>query len=122
MHYLPLVVFLLTLKLSLICALGGPRNLFAFIKDCLTVGEDYWTWTTRAGECFEDAEVEAIEEGELVLKHRYGVVRLAIDRLSEKSRYLLFRTQKWADHVAHNRGADTNAAYANESSFVTQTA
>ena len=117
MHYLPLIVFLLTLKLSLICALGGPRNLLAFVKDCLTVGEDYWTWTTRAGECFEDAEVEAIEDGELVLKHRYGVVRLAIDRLSEKSRYLLFRTQKWADHVGHNRAADTNAAYASESSF-----
>jgi hypothetical protein len=100
MHFLPIAVFLFTLKMSLVCAFGGPRNLFRFIKDCVTVGDDHWTWTTRAGEWYEDGEIEAIEAGELVLKHRYGVVRLAIDRLSEKSRHLLVHTQKWADYLS----------------------
>ncbi len=116
MHYVPLAVFLFTLKLSLICAFGGPRNLLAFIKDLLTVGEDHWTWTTRAGEWYEDGEVEAIEEGEVILKHRYGVVRLAIDRLSEKSRHLLVQTQKWADYLASTSAAEEIPDYAEESS------
>jgi hypothetical protein len=100
MHYLPIVIFLFTLKCSLVCALGGPRMSWAFVKDLLTVGEDYWTWTTRSGEWFEDVEIEQIEADELVLKHKFGVARLTIDRLSEHSRYVLFHTQKWADYVA----------------------
>jgi hypothetical protein len=112
MHYLPLAVFFFTIKASLICAFGGPRNFFSFIKDCLTVGDDHWTWTTRAGEWYEDGEVEAIEEGELVLKHRYGVVRLAIDRLSEKSRHLLVQTQVWADYLASTSTTEESRAHA----------
>jgi hypothetical protein len=104
------------IKLSLICALGGPRKAWEFLKDCLTIGEDHWTWTTRTGEWFEDAEIEAIEQGELVLKHRYGVVRLAIEALSEKSRHILYTTQKWADHLASvatdNNPLPLEAAYA----------
>jgi hypothetical protein len=100
MHYLPVVIFCFILKCSFVFALGGPRKSLAFIKDLLIVGEDYWTWTTRTGEAFEDVEIEQIEADALVLKHRYGIARLAIDRLSEKSRYVLFHTQKWADHLA----------------------
>jgi hypothetical protein len=122
MHYLPLAVFLFTLKLSLICAFGGPRNLFAFIKDLLTVGEDHWTWTTRAGEWYEDGEIEAIEEGELVLKHRYGVARLAIDRLSERSRHLLVQTEKWADYLASTSAVAGIPHYAEDSSMHVHTA
>jgi hypothetical protein len=121
-HILPVAVFLLTLKLSLIWAFGGPRNLFAFLKDCVTVGEDHWTWTTRAGEWFEDAEIEAIEKDELVLKHRYGVVRLAIDRLSEKSRHLLVHTQKWADYLASVSTEGTIIAFSAEPSSTAQAA
>jgi hypothetical protein len=100
MHYLPVLVFLSVFKLSLICALGGPRQTWAFAKDFFTIGEDHWTWTTQSGEWYEDAEIEAIEQGELVLKHRYGIARLAIDLLSEQSRRLLVQTQVWADYVA----------------------
>ena len=99
MHYLPILAFVFMLKCSLICVLGGPRKSWAFARDLLTIGDDYWTWTTRTGEWFEDVEIERIEADELVLKHKFGVARLAIDRLSEKSRYVLFRTQKWADYV-----------------------
>ncbi len=122
MHYLPLAVFLFTIKLTLISAFGGPRNLFAFIKDCLTVGEDHWTWTTRGGEWFEDAEVEAIEEGELILKHRYGVVRLAIDRLSEKSHHLLVQTQVWANHLASTSTTGNIPVFADETAATAQAA
>jgi hypothetical protein len=122
LHFLPLAVFLLTLKLSLVCAFGGPRNLFAFLKDCVTIGEDHWTWTTRAGEWYEDAEIEGIEQGELVLKHRYGVVRLAIDRLSEKSRHLLVHTQKWADYLASISTEATLTAFSVEPSSTAQAA
>jgi hypothetical protein len=100
MHYLPLLVFIGTIKASLLWALGGPRKVWAFAKDCLTIGEDHWTWTTRTGEWFEDAEIEIIERGELVLRHRYGVVRLAIGRLSAKSSHILMQTQKWADYIS----------------------
>lgn len=100
MHYLPFLVFVGVFKSAVVCAFGGPRRVYVFIKDCLTIGEDHWTWTTRSGEWFEDAEVEAIEQGELVLKHRYGVVRVAIDRLSERSRHLLVQSAKWADYLA----------------------
>jgi hypothetical protein len=100
LHYLPIVVLLFVFKSSLVCALGGPRKSWVFLKDLLTIGDDYWTWTTRTGEWFEDVEIEQIEADELVIKHKFGVARLTIDRLSEKSRYILFRTQKWADHVA----------------------
>lgn len=100
LHYLPIVVFFFTIKFSVIYALGGPRKARAFFKDMLTIGEDYWTWTTRTGEWFEDVEIEQIEADELVLKHKFGVARLAVDRLSERSRYVLFHTQKWADYVA----------------------
>jgi hypothetical protein len=100
MHYLPVAIFLIVFKCSLVCALGGPRKSWAFIRDLLTIGDDYWTWTTRSGEWFEDVEIERIEEDELVLRHKFGVVRLAVGRLSEKSRHVLFHTQKWADHVA----------------------
>ncbi len=122
MHFLPLAVFLFTVKASLICAFGGPRHVFAFIKDILTVGEDHWTWTTRAGEWYEDGEIEAIEEGELVLKHRHGVVRLAIDRLSERSRSLLVRTQKWADYLASTSAAEETHDFAEETSVHAHTA
>ena len=108
MHFLPLLVFCSLVKISLICAVGGPRRAYLFVKDCLSVGEDYWTWTTRTGEWFEDAEIETIEQGELVLRHRYGVVRLAIDCLSEKSRQLLFHTQKWADYLSSLPAEATN--------------
>jgi hypothetical protein len=100
MHYLPVLVFFGMIKFSLICAFGGPRKVWDFAKDCMTVGEDHWTWTTCSGEWFEDAEIEAIEEGELVLRHRYGIVRLAIDRLSEQSRHLLLQTEKWAEYIS----------------------
>jgi len=100
MHYLPLLGLLIVLKVAVVFMLGGPRRVWSFAKDCVTIGEDHWTWTTRTGEWFEDAEVEAIEQGELVLKHRYGMVRVAIDRLSEKSRHLLHQTGKWADYLA----------------------
>lgn len=100
MHYLPLLGLALVLKVSVVALFGGPRRVWAFAKDFVTIGEDHWTWTTRTGEWFEDAEVEAIEQGELVLKHRYGQVRLAIDRLSEKSRHLLTQTGIWADYLA----------------------
>jgi hypothetical protein len=100
LHYLPIVIFFFVIKCSLICALGGPRKSWAFVKDLLTIGDDYWTWTTRSGEWFEDVEIEQIEADELVLRHKFGVARLAIDLLSEKSRYVLFHTQKWADYIA----------------------
>lgn len=100
MHYLPVLVFASVFKISLICALGGPRQAWAFAKDFFTIGEDHWTWTTQAGEWYEDAEIEAIDQGELVLKHRYGIARLAIDVLSEQSRRLLVQTQAWADYLA----------------------
>jgi hypothetical protein len=100
LHYLPLAIGCFILKCLLVCACGGPRKSLAFLKDLLVVGEDYWTWTTRSGEAFEDVEIEQIQADELVLKHRYGIARLAIDRLSEKSRHVLIHTQKWADHLA----------------------
>jgi hypothetical protein len=99
MHYLPALVFLVVFKMALLWAFGGPFRLWAFAKDFVTIGEDYWTWTTRSGDWFEDAEIETIEQGEVVLKHRYGVDRLAIDILSDSSRRLLVQTEKWADYI-----------------------
>jgi hypothetical protein len=100
MHFLPVVACLSILKISLIWACGGPTRFFRFLKDCVTVSEDNWTWTTQTGEWFEDAEIQGIQEGELVLKHRHGVVCLAVEALSEKSRELLYHTETWADHLA----------------------
>ena len=100
MHYLPVLVFVVVLNLALLWAFRGPRRLWAFAKDFVTVGEDHWTFTTDSGEWFEDAEIETIEQGELVLRHRYGVVRLALDKLTAQSRRLVIQTQKWADYAA----------------------
>jgi hypothetical protein len=100
LHFLPILIFVFMLKCSLLCACGGPRKFLSFVKDLLTVGEDYWTWTTRTGEVFEDAEIAQIETDEVLIKHRFGMARLVIEHLSERSRYILFRSQKWADHVA----------------------
>jgi hypothetical protein len=99
MHFLPILVFVSLVKASAVCAFGGPRRCFRFLLDCVTVSEDHWTWTTRTGEWFEDAEIEAIGEGELLLKHRHGMVHLAIDALSEKSRHLLYHTEKWGEYL-----------------------
>src|ERR1700760_2524911 len=100
MHYLPALVFFAVIKISVVWAFGGPRKFLAFAKDCLTVCDDHWTWITSSGECFEDAEIAGIEEGDVILNHRYGTARLAIERLSEQSRHILLQTQKWADYVA----------------------
>jgi hypothetical protein len=103
LHFLPILFTVCVLKCLLLCAFGGPRKFLSFLKDMLTVGEDLWTWTTRSGEAFEDVEIAEIEADELVLKHKFGVARLAIDHLSEKSRYILFHTQKWADYVSNRQ-------------------
>jgi hypothetical protein len=100
MHFIPLLILASVLKVSLICAWGGPRRTYRFFLDCVTVTEDHWTWTTRTGEFFEDAEIEAIADGELILKHRYGIVHLAIDALSAKSRERLYHTEKWAEYLS----------------------
>ncbi len=102
MHFLPLLVFAAVLKIALLCAFGGPRRLLRFVIDCVSVTEDHWTWTTQTGEWFEDAEIEAIGEGELILKHRHGIVHLAVDALSEKSRDVLYHTEKWAEYLAES--------------------
>ena len=99
MHYLPVLLSMLIVKLLLVFALG-PRRLWAFAKDFVTIGEDHWSWTTCSGDLFEDAEIELIEHGELVLRHRHGVVRLAIAELTGPSRRLLARTEKWANYAA----------------------
>ena len=49
MHYLPLLVFVGTLKLALLWAFGGPRRVWAFAKDFVVIGEDHWTYTTDSG-------------------------------------------------------------------------
>ncbi len=100
MHYLPLLMFVIVVKAFLLRALGGPRGVVAFVQDFFVVGEDHWTYTTDTGEWFEDAEIEAIERGEIVLKHRHGVARLAFDALTEDSRRLVTQTEKWADYAA----------------------
>jgi hypothetical protein len=99
MHYLPVLVFVVILKMSLLWAFGGPRRVWAFAKDFVTIGEDHWTYMTTSGEWFEDAEIEAVQHGEVVLKHRHGVVRLAFETLSEQSRRLVIQTEKWADYA-----------------------
>jgi hypothetical protein len=99
MHYLPVLLSLLIVKFSVVLAFG-PRRLWEFAKDFVTIGEDHWSWTTCSGDLFEDAELELIEDGELVLRHRYGVVRLAIAELTAHSRRLLASTQMWANYAA----------------------
>lgn len=84
----------------LVLAFLGRKEARAFVKDFVTVGEDLWTWTTRTGELYEDVEVSGIEEGEVVIRHKLGISRLAIDELSDKSHELLSRTRKWQDHLS----------------------
>jgi hypothetical protein len=102
MHLLPILVFFSIVVASLLCAFGGPARLLRFIRDCVSVSEDHWTWTTRSGEWFEEVEIEMVDENSLVLKHRHGVVHLAIEALSEKSRHVLYHTEKWAEHLAES--------------------
>jgi hypothetical protein len=102
MHFLPLLIGAAVLKIALLWACGGPRRFLRFVIDCVSVTEDHWTWTTRTGDWFEGAEIEAIGEGELILKHRYGVVHVAVDALSDNSRDLLYRTEKWAEYLAES--------------------
>jgi hypothetical protein len=119
MNNLPLDGFMLLLSLAILLSLKGPRS---FFKDLVTIGEDYWTWTTCEGEWYEDGEVEKIEAGELVLKHKFGVCRLAIDCLSESSRQLLFRTSQWRDHVSAGPTAGKVTAFVTHSQAAAQAA
>jgi hypothetical protein len=101
MHNLPVTGWLLgTFGAVYMMAAKTSQNIAAFAKDFVTIGEDQWTWTTRCGEWYEEVEIEKIEAEEVVLQHRYGLCRLAINRLSEDSRRLLFNTQKWHDHLS----------------------
>jgi hypothetical protein len=88
---LPLVLFVL--------AYLGRKEVRSFVKDFTTIGEDLWTWTTLTGDLYEDVEVRNIEEGEVMIQHKLGTSRVAIDDLSDKSRELLARTRKWQDYV-----------------------
>jgi hypothetical protein len=99
MHFLPVLLALTAIKAFFLLTLGGPRRTFQFVRDCVTVGEDHWTWTTRTGEWFEDAEIEAIADGELILRHRHGIVHLAINALSKASRDRLYATEAWSDYL-----------------------
>jgi hypothetical protein len=98
MHNLPLDGLLLAcLFFAIFIARKEAR---VFFKDLVSVGDDRWTWTTRTGDLYEDVEIEKIEAEELVLKHKFGVSRLAINALSEKSRQLLLRTSQWRHHAS----------------------
>jgi hypothetical protein len=100
MHNLPNLLLWSASFSGLIFLAAKKTQVAAFIKDFVTIGEDHWTWITRDGEWYEDAEIEDIRAGELVLKHRFGTCRVAIDNLTDKSRQLLFCTRIWNEHVA----------------------
>jgi hypothetical protein len=100
----------------------GRKQVSAFIKDLTSVGEDCWTWTTQAGEIFEDAEVDKIENDHLVLKHRFGVVHLSVEELSEKSRHLLLTTPQWRSHLSSAPSNEGIAAFVPEQIHATQSA
>jgi hypothetical protein len=97
MHNLPFDALVLV---SLVAIVAFLRAFSGFFQDFFTVGEDYWTWTTKSGEVFEDAEVEKIESDEVTIRHRFGVAHIAIDQLSEASHELLEQTQAWSNHLA----------------------
>jgi hypothetical protein len=100
MHNLPIVTLLTGfLALLLLAVLRTPPSVRSFLKDLVTVGEDQWTWTTRTGQGFEEVELKKIEADEVVLQHRFGVCRLAIEQLTEDSRRLLSRTPQWREHL-----------------------
>jgi hypothetical protein len=102
---------LLLLATVAILFLFNSKPVQSFLKDFLTVGEDLWTWTTSTGEWYEDVELEDIHAGEVVIRHKFGTSRVAIDRLSAKSHQLLFRTEKWREHVSAGPAAGKIASF-----------
>jgi len=97
MHNLPFIGLLLAgLILVTFCAW---RN-WDFLKDFLTIGEDQWTWTTKTGDIYEDAEIAQIEVDEILLQHRLGAARVPIASLSTDTRRLLLCSPQWNQHVS----------------------
>jgi hypothetical protein len=93
MHNLPLEGLLLACLFLI--AFATRKAIRSFLKDLFSVVEDRWTWTTQSGEIYEDAEIERIDRGDLVLKHDLGTSRLPIASLSDESHELLLRTPHW---------------------------
>jgi hypothetical protein len=93
MHNLPLEGLLLACLF--LVAFATRKAARSFLKDLFSVVEDRWTWTTQSGEIYEDAEIELIDRGDLVLKHALGISRLPITSLSDESHELLLRTPHW---------------------------
>jgi hypothetical protein len=97
MHNLPLFGLIFVFLVSVLwLASKGVRS---FLGDFFSVLDDRWTWTTLSGDLYEDAEIEAIEDDLLVLRHRFGMAHVPLEELSDASRQLLLRTPQWRHHI-----------------------
>jgi hypothetical protein len=68
---------------------GFMRKFFGKLKEAFAPMEDQWTWTTQDGKMFEDVDVETVQNGDVIFRHKFGKTRLPIATLSEDSRKTL---------------------------------